>query len=89
MSLGAQRGQILLLIIRGGMRLVSIGLGIGLLLALGVNSLLEFFIHGWTVGKASTYLGAPALLMAITFLASYLPARRATKIDPVAALRCE
>ena len=66
-----------------------LGIVIGLLIALGLGRVLAFFLHGVTVGKVSTYLGVSTLLLGVTLLASYLPARRATKIDPVAALRRE
>ena len=89
MALGARRSQVLLFVMRHGMRLSLLGIAIGLLIALGVGRVLAFFLHGVTVGEVSTYLGVSLLLLAITLLASYVPARRATKIDPMAALRCE
>jgi ABC-type antimicrobial peptide transport system permease subunit len=71
------------------MRLSLLGVAIGLLIALGLGRVLAFFVHGVTVGNVTTYLGVSLLLLVVTLLASYLPARRATKIDPIAALRCE
>ena len=89
MALGAQRRQVLLLVMRHGMRLSLFGIVIGLLIALALGRVLAFFLHGVTVGEVSTYLGVSLLLLFDTLLASYIPARHATRIDPVAALRCE
>jgi len=89
MALGAQRGQVLLLVMRQGMRLSLLGIVIGLLITLALGRVLAFFLHGVAVGEVSTYLGVSLLLLFVTLLASYIPARHATKIDPAAALRCE
>jgi putative ABC transport system permease protein len=89
MTLGAQRRRVLFLIMRDGMRLSVYGVGIGLLLALALGRVLEYFLGRVPIGALSTYFGVAALLLAVTVVASYLPARRATRIDPIAALRGE
>ena len=89
MALGAQRGQVLFFVMRRGMLLSFLGILIGLLIGLGVGRVLAFFLRGVTIGEISTYLGVSMLLLVVTLVASYIPARHATKIDPIAALRCE
>jgi putative ABC transport system permease protein len=89
MAMGARRSQVLIFVMRHGLTLSLLGIVIGLLLALGWFRVLAFFLHGVTVGDISTYLGVSLLLLLITILASYIPARRATRIDPMVALRCE
>jgi ABC-type antimicrobial peptide transport system permease subunit len=89
MAMGARPAQVLVFVMRHGLTLSLLGIAIGLLLALAWGRVLAFFLHGVTVGDTSTYFGVSLLLLAVTLLASYFPARRATKIDPMAALRCE
>ena len=89
MALGARRGQVVILVMRHGMRLSALGAAIGLFIALAVGRLLAFFLHGVTVGQLSTDLGVSLLLLVVTLLANFIPARRATKVDPMAALRYE
>ncbi len=89
MALGAQRSQVLFFVMRRGMLLSFLGILIGLLIGLGVGRVLAFFLRGVTIGQISTYLGVSMLLLVVTLVASYIPARHATKIDPIAALRCE
>jgi len=87
MALGARRAQVLIFVMRHGMRLSVLGVAIGLLLALAIGRVLAFFLRGITVGQMSTYLGVSMLLLLVTLLANFIPARRATKVDPMAALR--
>jgi putative ABC transport system permease protein len=89
MALGAQRGKVLMLVMRQGIRLSLLGIVIGLLITLALGRVLAFFLHGVAVGDVSTYLVVSLLFLLVTLLASYLPSRRATRIDPAAALRCE
>jgi ABC-type antimicrobial peptide transport system permease subunit len=89
MALGADTGDVLRLIFREGMALAAIGMVIGLTLALGVTHLLASFLYGVSPFDLATFLGVPVLLGSVTLLACWLPARRATKVGPMVALRAE
>jgi len=89
MALGARREQVLFLVMRDGIRLSLIGVVTGLALAIAVGRILASFLFGVTFGAISTYFAVSMLLLAVTVLASYIPARRATKVDPMVALRYE
>jgi macrolide transport system ATP-binding/permease protein len=88
MALGAQRSDILRMIYRQGLWIVGIGLAAGLVASFGAAHLLHGMI---TVSAADpiTFLTVPALLAAVALLACYIPARRATRTDPMAALRTQ
>jgi predicted permease len=89
MALGADRGDVVRLVVREGMRLSLIGLAVGLLIAVGVGLVLSRVLYGVVPIDYPVLGGVTALLLAISALACYLPARRATRIQPLAALRCE
>jgi len=89
MALGAQRGDVLRLILNQGGRLVAIGLGIGLAGALILTRFLASQLYGVTAHDPLTFIAIALLLGAIAGLACLLPARRATRIDPMVALRNE
>jgi predicted permease len=89
MTLGAQRADVLRMILRQGMSLVAIGVAIGLLLAAAAGRVLGRLLFGLPPLDPLTYGGAIALFAAIGFAACYLPARRATRITAVEALRYE
>ena len=88
-ALGAARRDVLLLIIRQGMTLAVIGLGIGLLSAMGVAQLLAKILFGVSAIDPLTFVAVSLLLGLVAALACYVPARRATKVDPLVALRYE
>jgi predicted permease len=88
-ALGAARRDVLLLIIRQGMTLAVIGLGIGLVIAFGVVQLLPKLLFGVRPIDPLTFAGVSLLLALVAALACYIPARRATKVDPLVALRYE
>jgi predicted permease len=87
MALGAQRRDVLLLILKEGMLLVTIGIAVGLFAASLATRLLASFIFGVSTTDAITFAGIPVILAAVALLACLLPARRATKVDPIVALR--
>jgi putative ABC transport system permease protein len=88
-ALGAARRDVLLLVIRQGMSLAVMGLGIGLLVAFGVAQLLAKLLFGVSAADLVTFVGVSILLAFVAGLACYIPARRATKVDPLVALRYE
>jgi predicted permease len=88
-ALGASRRDILRLVVRDGMRLSMIGLGIGLLIALGLGLVLSNVLYGLQPVDVGVVGGVTALLLAVSAAACYVPARRATRVDPLVALRQE
>jgi predicted permease len=89
MALGADAGRIFRLIVGSGVRLAAIGLAVGLPAALLCARVLEGLLSGVTSSDPLTYAAVTALLVGAALLASYLPARRATRVDPLTALRAE
>jgi putative ABC transport system permease protein len=90
MAIGAQAGDILkLLIIRQGLKLTLIGAGLGLIGALGLTRLMKSLLFGVSATDPLTFGSISLLLMVVALLACWIPARRATKVDPMIALRCE
>jgi len=89
MALGAQPRQVLGLVLRQGMLLALIGAAVGIIVALPVARMAGNLLYGVSATDPLTYVGITLLLMAVALLACYLPARRATRIDPLIALRVE
>jgi putative ABC transport system permease protein len=91
MALGARRADVLGIIFRTGGRLVGAGIIIGLLGSIGAARVLGSKLDLFQVRLADpvSFLGVVALLCAVAMVACYVPARRATKVDPLEALRCE
>jgi putative ABC transport system permease protein len=77
------------LIVGQGMRMVAIGIGLGLIGALVLTQVLARVLIGVGATDAITFIGVVSLLVAVAFLACYLPARRAARVDPLVALRHE
>jgi putative ABC transport system permease protein len=89
LALGAQPRDVLQLVLLRGLILTFVGLLIGLPIAFGVAQLLSSIIYGVSAADLVTFGGIGALMCVITFLACYIPARRATQVDPMIALRYE
>lgn len=89
MALGASRRDVVWLVLRRGLVLTAVGVAIGLVLSLALTRLVASFLNGVSPFDPVTYLAGPAFLAVVALLASGLPARRATKVDPGVALRCE
>ena len=89
MALGAQRGNVLGLVFRRGILITGGGIGIGLLLALGVTRLLSFFLFGVSPFDPVAFISVPLILGMTGMVASALPALRASRVDPLIALRAE
>jgi ABC-type antimicrobial peptide transport system permease subunit len=89
MALGANRADVMRMITRQGMRLAAIGVGVGFLLALALVRVLSSVLIGITGYDVTTFVVVPVLLTVVALIACYLPARRATKVDPLVALRYE
>lgn len=88
-ALGARSGDVMRMVVRQGMRLALIGLLIGLAGALALTRLMTSALYGVSATDVVTFAGVRLLLGSVVFTACYLPARRAAKVDPITALRCE
>ena len=89
MALGASEGEILRLVLKEALRLAIAGVGAGIVVALGLTRLIASLLYGIRPTDPATLIVLPPLLTAAALLAAYLPARRATRVDPTAALRHE
>jgi putative ABC transport system permease protein len=89
MALGAQRSNIVLMVLRQGMELAGAGVVIGLAGALLLTRVMASLLFGISATDVMTFSAVTLSLVAIALLASYIPARRATRVDPVVALRDE
>jgi putative ABC transport system permease protein len=89
LALGAQSRDVLLMIVKQGSMLIGLGLGIGLLGAYAASKLVASLLFGVTAKDPFTFVAVAVLLGLVGLLACYIPAWRATKVDPMEALRCE
>jgi ABC-type antimicrobial peptide transport system permease subunit len=89
MALGADRGDVLGMLIRSGMATIAIGLGLGLGMALFLTRLMSGLLFSVRPWDPVALIGAAVVLMVAALLAIFIPARRATKVNPMVALRYE
>lgn len=89
MALGAHSGKLLATVMRRGLLFATIGTTLGFILALGLARFLSSLIYGVSAWDTDTFVMAPVLLATVAVVACYLPARRATRMDTMAALRCQ
>ena len=89
MALGASATGVLRLVVAQGLTLTGVGIAAGLLVAFAATRLLSSMLYGVSATDPLTFIGVPLLLAAVAALASYLPARRAVRVDPMVALRSE
>jgi putative ABC transport system permease protein len=88
-ALGAQRADVLHMVLGRGMALVAIGVIAGMAAAFAVSRLIAQFLYGLNPGDPLTFGGVAAALAAVAIVANYVPARRALRVDPMVALRYE
>ncbi len=89
MAVGAQRGDVLRLVLKGGLKLVAIGVALGLVGSLALTGLLQSLLFGVTAHDPLVFAGNAALLFAVAVAACLIPAFRATRADPMVVLRAE
>ena len=89
MALGAQRSEVMGLVVRQSLTLTTVGITLGLAGAATVTRHLKGMLFGLTPLDPATFIAVSLMFALIATVASYVPARRATKVDPLVALRCE
>jgi len=89
MALGARRADVMSLVVGQGLRLAAVGAGVGLVAAFAASRLMTKFIYGVTPTDPLSYAASILVAVGVALLALYFPARRATKVDPIVALRYE
>ena len=89
MALGARRAEVLALVLRQSVAVTTLGLALGIAGAAAVTRYLDSMLFGLTPLDPVTFLGVSLLFAVVATVASYIPARRATRADPLATLRCE
>jgi ABC-type antimicrobial peptide transport system permease subunit len=87
--LGAQAGDVLRMMVSQGMRLTLIGVALGVAFALSLTRVIESLLFNVSATDPATFVSITLLLVIVALIAIYIPARRATKVDPLVALRRE
>lgn len=88
-ALGARRSEVVRMVLWQGIRLILVGVAVGTISALAFSRLLSRLLHGVSTADPIVFGAVPVVLILVALVASYLPAVRATRIDPIVALRCE
>jgi putative ABC transport system permease protein len=89
MALGARASDVRLLVVRQALVLAAIGVGAGLAVSISATSVMSSLLFGVTATDPAVFAGVTILMAGVALLASYVPARRATRVDPMVTLRCE
>jgi len=89
MALGAKRTDVLRLVVRQGMTMTLIGLALGLIGVFGLSRVIAGLLYGVSPTDPLTFTGVSIVLLMVALLACLIPARRATRVDPIVALRSE
>jgi putative ABC transport system permease protein len=89
MALGAGRGEVVALVVSKGMKMTGVGVVLGVLVGLGLTRVMTRLLFGVTPSDPITFIGTSMILLLVALFASWLPARRAARVDPMVALRTE
>jgi putative ABC transport system permease protein len=89
MALGAEASAVRRMVVLQGGRVALLGVGLGVLAAVGVTGVLESLLFGVEAMDAPTFMAMSIVMLAVALLASYIPAHRASSVDPIQALRAE
>ncbi len=89
LSLGADTKEVITMVLKGAMSLVAVGTAIGIVLSLGLAQAIRGFLYGVGALDPVTFLGVPFILAAVALVAAYVPARRASRVNPVQALKSQ
>ena len=89
LSLGADAGSVVAMVLKGAMALVAVGAVLGWALSLGLAQTVRVFLYGITALDPATFIGVPLVLGGVAFVAALIPARRASRVNPVTALKTD